>query len=101
MDYQDISIAIADDTLEPRVEGIYIDSMDGKNPVYVAKAEENELHFINSSNQEPLSNFDSLFVEIQERLEEEDMEGEVTDPTTGNQIYWEVLPIGTRGSLIK
>lgn len=101
MEYQDIIIAIADDTLEPKVEGIFIDSCGGKNPVYVAEADENQLQFINSSNQEPLGLFDGILVNIQERLEEDDWEGEVLDPATGNQIYWEVLPIGAKGSLIK
>lgn len=101
MSYQDLIIAIADDTLEPTVGGIFVDSMEGENPVYVCSTDENTLQFINSSNQEPLRNFDSLLVEIQEALEEEEQEGEVTDYSSGNQIFWEVVPNGAKGTLFK
>jgi hypothetical protein len=101
MEYADIVVAIADDNLEPRVRGIFVDSIGGENPVYVAEADENKVQFINSSNQEPLHNFDSILENISEAIQEDDWEGEVFDPMTGNQVWWEVVPLGVNGTLLK
>ncbi len=86
---------------EPRVEGIFKDSMGGKNPVYVTACGEFKIQLINSSNQDPLDDFDSILDSIADEIENGDEEGEVADNSTWNQIYWEVLPENAKGSLIK
>jgi hypothetical protein len=101
MEFQEIIEAIDDGTLEPTVGGIFVDSLGGNNPVYVADVGEFKLQFINSSNQRTLHDFDSLLGEISERLAEDEDEGEVFDAMTGNQIFFEVVGIDEAGSLLK
>jgi len=93
--------ALRECELEPRVEGIFIDSMEGKNPVYVAEFGEHKLQFINSSNQERLDEFDGIQEHIAELLEENEIEGDLHDSVSGNEIYWELVSIDSNGSLLK
>ena len=101
-EFEEIVEAIRDGNIdEPRVEAIFVDSMGGKNPVYVTVFGEFKIQLINSSNQEPLDDFDRILDSIADEIENGDEEGEVQDSGTWNQIYWELLPQDSNGSLVK
>jgi len=99
---QEIQEAIEEGTLDAKVEGIFKDSVGGKNPVYVTDSVDGvKIQFINSSNQETLEDFSSILDKISERLSDDEDDGEVHDPYSGNQIYWEIVDEGSDGTLIK
>jgi len=101
-EYEEIVEAVRDGNIdEPRVEAIFVDSMEGKNPVYVTVFGEFKIQFINSSNQGRLDDFDGILDSIADEIENGDEEGEISDYSTGNQIYWELLPKDSNGSLVK
>ena len=102
MNKEEILEAIEDGNIPVKVEGIFVDSMGGKNPVYVTDSIGGmKIQFINSSNQSTLSNFNSLLDEISENIKSDDEEGEVFHGMTGNQIYWELVEEDSNGTLIK
>jgi hypothetical protein len=102
METEELLEAIDYGNVDVKVEGIFVDSMGGKNPVYVTESKGGvKLQFINSSNQETLESFDSLLSSIYDELENEDYDGEVYDPASRNQIYWELVDENSNGTLIK
>ena len=84
---------------EPTVIGTYKDSMKNDNPVYGTEIDGQRLQFINSSNQRGLSDFDSILEDIADELD--DRNGEIYDRHSGNQIYWEIVSVDEKGSLLK
>ena len=91
--------ALRSGDIEPAIEDIFTDSMGGKNPVYVAKVGDDTLKMINSSNQQPIDNFDRILEDIAERVEEDEFEGEVGDYSSWNYVAFEILEEGNKGTL--
>ena len=86
---------------EPQIVGSYKDSMGYENAVYCVEYDDKKIQMINSSNQEILSEFGHIYEAIADELEDDTQEGEVYDSYSGNQIWFEVVGIDDKGTLIK